>query len=129
MALAAGLSAGLTTALVPTAGAQQAAFDRTRPPALGPAPALTVPTVKRGRLENGVSLRVVEHRELPLVQVTLLVAGGGRLDGNDRVLATFVANMLDEGAGKRDAKPACAGRLRLGTDNRDLLTDKGVHQC
>lgn len=114
VALVAGLTAGLTTALVPTAGAQQAAFDRTRPPTLGPAPALTVPTVKSGRLENGVSLRVVEHRELPLVQVTLLVAGGGRLDGNDRGLATFVANMLDEGAGKRDANALQAELAFLG---------------
>lgn len=85
--------------------AQQAQppFDRTRPPALGAAPALTVPTVRAARLPNGPALQVVEHRELPLVQVTLTLAGGGRLDNDLPGLASFTANLLDEGAGTRDA--------------------------
>jgi predicted Zn-dependent peptidase len=54
-------------------------------------------------LQNGVQLRVVAQRELPLVQVLLVVSGGARLDGDKPGLATFMANMLDEGAGGRDA--------------------------
>lgn len=83
------------------AGAQ--AFDRTRPPTLAPAPAITVPTVHAARLANGAALRVIEHRKLPLVQVTLQVAGGGRLDNDQPGLASFAALMLREGAGTRDA--------------------------
>jgi len=97
-----------------TLEAQQAGFDRTKPPALGPAPALTVPTVYANRLPNGVALRVVEHRELPLVQITLNIAGGGRMDGDTPGLASFVANMLDEGAGKRDATALQAELAYLG---------------
>jgi zinc protease len=85
------------------ASAQQAAFDRTRPPALGATPVLTVPTVTERRLPNGPALKVVEHRELPLVQITLTLAGGARLDRDLPGLATFTANLLDEGAGRRDA--------------------------
>ncbi len=85
------------------ADAQLAAFDRTKPPALGPTPPLTVPNVVSRRLANGPALRVVEHRELPLVQVTLTIAGGGRLDNEQPGLTSFVANLLDEGAGTRDA--------------------------
>ncbi len=85
------------------AQAQQAAFDRTKAPALAPTPPLTVPTATTKRLANGPALHVVEHRELPLVQVTLTLAGGGRLDRDQPGLATFVANLLDEGAGTRDA--------------------------
>jgi predicted Zn-dependent peptidase len=69
-----------------------------------PAPrALSVPAVKSGTLPNGIQLRVVEQRELPLVQVTLQVTGGSRLDAGTPGIATFMANMLDEGAGSRDA--------------------------
>jgi zinc protease len=83
--------------------AAQAAFDRSRPPALPPTPALTLPTVRTDRLANGPAVHVVEHRELPLVQITLTLAGGGRLDRDLPGLASFTAGLLDEGAGSRDA--------------------------
>ncbi len=92
----------------------QGAFDRTKPPALpDPAP-LSVPAVKVSRLANGAQLRVVEHRELPLVQVTLQVAGGARLDRDMPGLASFTAGMLDEGAGTRDANALQAELAFLG---------------
>lgn len=83
--------------------AQQPAFDRGQAPALGTAPALTVPAVRSSRLGNGAALKVVERRELPLVHVTLQFAGGGRLDNETPGLASFVAMMVREGAGSRDA--------------------------
>lgn len=88
------------------AEAQQAvpqAFDRTRPPALATSAALTVPAVKSVRLENGAAIRVVEQHELPLVHITLQLAGGGRLDRDTPGLASFVTTMIREGAGARDA--------------------------
>ena len=75
----------------------------TTPPTLPVAASLVVPTVNSGTLPNGVKLNVVEQHELPLVQVTLTVTGGSRLDGGTPGIATFMANMLDEGAGTRDA--------------------------
>ncbi len=86
-----------------TPAAQQPAFDRSQAPALGAAPALTVPAVRSSRLGNGAALKVVEQRELPLVHVTLQFAGGGRLDNETPGLASFVATMIREGAGTRDA--------------------------
>ncbi|MEX2180643.1 MAG: pitrilysin family protein [Gemmatimonadaceae bacterium] len=100
LARAALVAASLTPAAL---SAQAGAFDRSRPPALAPAPALTVPTVRTARLDNGVGIRVVEHRELPLVHVTLQIAGGGRLDRDTPGLTSFVATMIREGAGARDA--------------------------
>lgn len=96
------LAAAVALVAVPLA-AQQPAFDRTRPPGLGAAPALSVPAVRNSRLENGAALRVVEQRELPLVHITLQLAGGGRLDNDTPGLATFAALMIREGAGTRDA--------------------------
>jgi zinc protease len=83
--------------------AAQGSFDRTKPPVLATSTDLTVPKVTTSRLANGPGLHVVEHRELPLVHITLQIAGGGRLDNETPGLASFVANMMDEGAGRRDA--------------------------
>jgi predicted Zn-dependent peptidase len=59
---------------------------------------------------------VVEMREVPLVQANLMIEGGGRLDGDRPGLATFTANMLDEGAGSRDAFALAAELEFLGAD-------------
>lgn len=86
------------------AGAQQGtAFDRSRPPALGRAPRLTVPPVRTASLPNGITVSVVEQRELPLVHVIASFAGGSRLDRDRPGTAAFTAAMLREGAGGRDA--------------------------
>jgi len=100
--------------LAPSALHAQQAFDRTRPPALATAPALTVPAVKSARLENGAAIKVVEQRELPLVHITLQLAGGGRLDRDTPGLASFVATMIREGAGARDANSLQAELAFLG---------------
>jgi zinc protease len=100
--------------LAPFAVEAQQAFDRTRPPALAAAPALTVPVVKSARLDIGAALKVVEQRELPLVHITLQLAGGGRLDRDTPGLASFVATMIREGAGARDANSLQAELAFLG---------------
>jgi predicted Zn-dependent peptidase len=81
-----------------------AQVDRTRPPALGAPPALVVPPARSVRLANGLEVVVVEMREVPVVDVTLLVRAGAERDPRDLPgLATFTAGMLDEGAGRRSA--------------------------
>ncbi|HEX6314491.1 MAG TPA: insulinase family protein, partial [Gemmatimonadaceae bacterium] len=88
---------------LPALAAAQAPSVHTSAPAVAPAPPLRVPAVRASTLPNGIGLRVVEHRELPLAQVTLTVTGGSRLDAQVPGIATFMAGMLDEGAGSRDA--------------------------
>jgi len=75
----------------------------TTAPALPAAPALTLPATWRSTLPNGITIVGVEMREVPLVRTTLLIAGGGRLDGERPGLASFTADLLDEGAGGRNA--------------------------
>ena len=89
--------------LLPTLLGAQGKSVYTTPPAVARNPNLAVPAVRASELPNGVQLRVVEHHELPLVQVTLTVTGGSRMDGSTPGIATFMAGMLDEGAGTRDA--------------------------
>jgi predicted Zn-dependent peptidase len=99
----------LLVALTPVVAFAQA-VDRTQPPALDKPPALKLPTLERASLPNGVTLQLVQQRELPLVQVTLVIAGGTKLDGNQTGLASFTTRMLTEGAGTRDAN-ALQGEL------------------
>ncbi len=93
---------GLLTATVGVAAALSHA-QITSPPALGPAPALIMPTVEEARLDNGLRLLVSRNAEVPLVEARLVIAGGARLTGVAPGLASFTAGMLTEGAGGRDA--------------------------
>ena len=98
------LTAALVLAIPRAIAAQQSAFDIGVAPRLAKPAPLVVPRVIAAPIAaNGLMLRVVEQHELPLVQVTAVVAGGARLDGAQAGMASFVANMLDEGAGGRDA--------------------------
>ncbi len=86
----------------------------TTAPKLPPPPSLKVPAVEEARLPNGMRLVVVPMHEVPLVQIVLTVDGGARQDGTLPGLATFTANMLDEGAGSRDANALAAEVAYLG---------------
>jgi predicted Zn-dependent peptidase len=78
------------------------AFDRTKPPALGTLGQLTLPPVTRRQLDNGLEILVVEHHELPVVDMILVVKTGGEGDpANKPGVATLASSMLDEGAGRR----------------------------
>lgn len=92
-------AAAVAAALHPaTAGAQV-----TAPPTLAQPPALTLPQVDTVRLANGMTVLVARNAEVPLVQARLIVDGGARLAGTPPGLASFTADMLDEGAAGRSA--------------------------
>ncbi|HVP14355.1 MAG TPA: pitrilysin family protein [Terriglobales bacterium] len=103
----AGWALVLLGAILPGAARAQAtadSVDRSRPPALVPPRPLHLPAVHRETLGNGLELDVVEMHRVPVVDVTLLVRAGAVRDSSDLPgLATFVAGMLDEGAGARSA--------------------------
>jgi zinc protease len=87
-----------------TIGAQQAPPDRSKPPALGPAPSLNVPPIQKRALSNGLPVWFVELHEVPLVQVNLVVLAGSADDPAGKFgVASLTAAMLDEGAGSRSA--------------------------
>jgi len=97
-------AAAVTAALLALAAAPVAHgdVDRTKPPGLGEPPALHLPPVQVQTLPNGLELAVVEMHKTPVVDVTLLVPAGSAYDPADVPgLATFTADMLDEGAGTR----------------------------
>lgn len=91
-----------------------------KPPTLPAPKSLALPPVVERTLPNGLRLLVVEHHELPLVDMILLVRSGHEVDPPRHAgLSSMVAAMLDEGAGKRNAlqiadQSAYLG-VRLGT--------------
>jgi zinc protease len=84
-------------------GAQQAP-DRSKPPAIGPAPTLKLPAIQKTKLSNGLPVWVVEHHEVPIAQINLIVRSGSAADPIGRYgVGSLTAAMLDEGAGSRSA--------------------------
>jgi predicted Zn-dependent peptidase len=84
--------------------AAQQAPDRSRAPVTGPPPPLKLPPIQKRALANGLSVWVVEMREVPVAHVSVLVKAGAAADPAGKFgLANFTAAMLDEGAGARDA--------------------------
>ena len=78
--------------------------DRSKPPALGSAPQLSLPPIQKRTLSNGVGVWIAETHEVPLVQVSLLFQAGSADDPAGKFgIASLTAAMLDEGAGQRSA--------------------------
>jgi zinc protease len=90
-------------ALVPAiAGAQT--LDRSKPPVLGPPPAVSLPPIITRELPNGLKLMIVEHHELPLASFILVSRSGGTADPAQKTgLANLTAAMLTEGTTSRSS--------------------------
>jgi zinc protease len=101
IALATGASLVFTDA---AATAPQQAPDRSVAPKPGPLPALKLPQIQKRTLSNGVPVWVVELHKVPVVHVTLAVKSGSGADPRGKYgIASLTAEMLDEGAGQRNA--------------------------
>lgn len=78
--------------------------DRSKPPALGPAPSLKLPAIQKQKLSNGLGVWLVEHHEVPLAQINLIVRSGSAADPIGKYgIGSLTAAMLDEGAGTRSS--------------------------
>lgn len=77
---------------------------RKQVPKPGPEPQPQLPSFKRARLKNGLTIMVAEDHALPLLSMRVVIRGGSRSDPQDAAgLTAFSFSLLDEGAGDRDA--------------------------
>jgi zinc protease len=91
--------------------------DRSKPPALGPAPALKLPQIQKRQLSNGLPVWIVELHEVPVAQVNLIVMSGSADDPAGKYgVASLTAAMLTEGAGARAALEIADAIDFLGAD-------------
>lgn len=80
-------------------------------PKPGPAPKFNLPKIERRKLSNGLELLVVQHHELPIVNMNLVVKTGGAADPADRAgLASLTASLIDEGTATSSG-PEIANKL------------------
>jgi predicted Zn-dependent peptidase len=93
----------LAIAFAPVAVRTQAP-DRSQPPQPGPPPPLKLPAIQKRTLTNGIPVWIVEHHQVPIVQVNLVVLSGTGDDPPGKFgIASLTASMLTEGAGSRSA--------------------------
>jgi zinc protease len=71
-------------------------------PGLGAASALSLPVPKSFKLSNGLTVLLVEQHNLPVISANLVVLSGSERNPSDKPgLASFTADMLDEGTNRR----------------------------
>lgn len=81
-----------------------------------------IPPVERRRLPNGLTLLLVERRELPLVSMELLVRGGARRDPRGKEgLASLAFSLLRRGTRRRSAEA-----FSLAVDSLGAIYGSGV---
>lgn len=91
--------------------------DRSAAPRQGSVPSLRLPVIQKQVLGNSLKLWLVEHHEVPIVQVNLLLHSGSSADPAGKFgLASLTAAMLDEGAGTRSALELADALDYLGAD-------------
>jgi len=90
--------------------------DWTKAPPPAKEPAFKPPVAKRMKLANGMALLVVENHKLPIVAMALFVPGAGAsADPASKFgLASFTADLLDEGTGDMSALAIAEEEDRLG---------------
>ncbi len=96
-------------------GAQ--APDRSHAPSAGPVPELKLPALEKRTLSNGLPVWIMGVHKVPTVHLQLVVRTGSAADPAGRYgLASFTADMLDEGAGSRSALEIADAIDFLGAD-------------
>ena len=91
--------------------------DRSRLPLPGPDRPFHFPRIFKRTLANGLELRAVRHRSVPVVAMVLLVPGGSSVDPPDcHGLVSITAGLLDEGSRGQSALDIADRVARIGGD-------------
>jgi len=89
--------------------------DRSRLPVPGADRPFHFPRSVRRQLPNGLDLRAVTHRSVPVASVALLVRGGSSVDPPDgHGLVSITAGMIDEGSRGQSALEIADRLARIG---------------
>lgn len=89
--------------------------DRSRRPPPGPAPRISLPAYRRTRLDNGLTVLVVRHDDLPEISARLVIPFGATDDPDGLAgTALLTARALTEGTSKRSAREVAGWLDHLG---------------
>jgi zinc protease len=102
---------------IPERSVAQGGADRSKLPATGAPPGLTLPPLQRDTLSNGLKLVLAERHIAPVVQMNLIVDAGLSADTADQAgTAKLTLNMLDEGTARRDSLEIARRAEELGAN-------------
>jgi zinc protease len=92
-------------------------IDRSRLPVPGADRPFHFPRIVRRTLANGLEIRAVRHRSVPVVAIVLLVPGGSSVDPADaHGLVSITSGLLDEGSRGQSALEIADRVARIGGD-------------
>ncbi len=99
-------------------------FDRSVEPPKGPLPEITLPKVWEHQYPNGLKVFGIENTELPLIEFSLTVKGGGLFDNVEIMgVANLVGEMMMEGTRSKTPQELEEAIERLGANIR-VNTDR-----
>src|ERR1700733_663580 len=75
----------------------QGKLDRSKRPQPGPAPVISLADPITYKLNNGMTILVVENHKLPKVAATLMIDAGPISEGSKAGVVTIMGQMLGEG--------------------------------
>jgi zinc protease len=103
-------------------------ITRSRLPEPGPTRPFAFPAIEKSTLPNGLRVWTVNHPQVPIVALMLLVRRGAASDPVGKEgLAAVTADMLDEGTGERSAIEMHEALARLGAQfDTDIGSDATV---
>jgi zinc protease len=107
-------------------------IDRSKEPAAGPTPQVTLPTIWQASASDGLALSGIEDRELPVATFELAIDGGQRFDDPAKPgAANLLARMMTRGTAKRTAAELEAALQSLGatvtvTSDRERVRLRGT---
>ena len=91
--------------------------DRSQLPVPGAPRPFVFPTIARTTLANGLHVRAISHRSVPVAATVLLVPGGSSADAPAQAgLASLTADLLDEGSRGQSALEISDRIARMGGD-------------
>ncbi len=107
-------------------------LDRSIKPTSGPDPDVTIPKPWSTSLSNGLKVSGITQTELPLVEYTIKIDGGHKLDTPAKAgVANIVAAMMNEGTKNKtpeeleDAIGLLGVSIRVSADNEDISISVG----
>ncbi len=104
-------------------------FDRSKKPAVGPAPSPVVPVIYESKLDNGIKVLGTQSEELPIVSIYLSIKGGNMAmnDQSKAGLASITADMMEEGTQNYTAEQFDGEMQKLGSNIRFGVDDDNTY--
>ncbi|WNB16959.1 M16 family metallopeptidase [Marivirga arenosa] len=103
-------------------------IDRSKEPELGEMPLITPPDIYEAELANGLKILGIQNNELPLVNFSFRIKGGGLLDDPEKPgVANLITDIMQEGTKNKtpeeleDAIGQLGANIGMYTSNEEIV--------